>query len=184
MYYNSEPVWHNAKPFFTYQAPQNVKSWIVERGSLTQRLLKSCDDFRVEVFDEFWGKPDLSEQIQLQQSNNKLCFIREVHLFCGDEPAVFARTVIPQNTLKGELQKLTKLGTQSLGSVLFDNNHIQRGEIQSCRVNKSHHIYHQALCYSHFFDRQVWGRRSPFYLKNKPLLVSEYFLPVIEKYSL
>jgi len=184
MHYTPEQVWHPAQPFFTHKIPNALRSWLSDRGSLTQRLISRCENFQVTVFDEYWAKPNRSELELLQLSNNKLCFIREVHLFCGEEPAVFARTVIPQNTLRGELQKLTQLGAQPLGAVLFANNNIRRGIIQTSCTNKQHEIYHQALCYSHFYDKQVWGRRSPFYLGNKPLLVSEYFLPVIEKFSL
>lgn len=179
-----EPVWHAAKPFFTHQVPKNLKSLVIDRGSLTQRLQSQCETFRVQVFDQYWAKPAYSEQKLLSLSQAQFSFIREVHLLCDDEPAVFARTVIPQTTLRGELQKLTQLGTQPLGAVLFANNHVQRGVMQSCCVKSHHEIYQQALCYSHFFDKQIWGRRSPFYLGNKPLLVSEFFLPVIEKFSL
>ena len=184
MQLRSEPVWRLAKPFFTHQVPKNLKSWLLDRGSLTQRLQSQCDAFRVQVFDQYWAKPTFSEQKLLNLPHAELCFIREVHLFCDDEPAVFARTVIPQDTLRGELQKLTQLGTQPLGAVLFANHQIQRGVLQSCCVKSHHEIYQQALCHSHFFDKQIWGRRSPFYLDNKPLLVSEFFLPVIEKFSL
>lgn len=180
----TEPAWRSNSPFFKNQAPINVRHWLADQGSLTQSLLyASHGNFHVEIFDQYWARPFFSEQKILQLKNSELVFIREVHLYCYNQAVVFARTVIPQNTLKGELQKLTQLGNRPLGAVLFANHKIQRGEMQTARITPNHALYNIALYHSEIEDIFIWGRRSVFYLTDKPLLVSEIFLPGIEHFK-
>ncbi|HFE38971.1 MAG TPA: chorismate lyase, partial [Gammaproteobacteria bacterium] len=94
-----------------------------------------------------------------------------------------ARSVIPDHTLHGELQKLTRLGSKPLGAVLFANKHINRGAIEIGRVSRGHQLHRTALMFSPEKPRQVWGRRSLFYITRHPLLVNEFFLPQIQPKS-
>jgi len=177
----AEPAWRDNQPFFKNQAPIKVRHWLVDQGSLTQRLINACHgNFYVQIFDEYWAKPFYSEQTTLGINTGELAFIREVHLFCDSQAVVFARTVIPQSTLKGELQKLTRLGERPLGAVLFSNQKIHRGQMQVARIDSQHAVYDAALYDTDIADIPIWGRRSVFNLVDKPLLVSEIFLPSIE----
>jgi len=178
--------WKKAHSFFITSAPKKLQRWLTDRHSLTRRLICACQlqnsQFQVRVHHEAWAKPQLNESRLLNMKNGELGFIRQVHLYCGETPWVYARTVIPQSTLHGELQKLTNLGTQPLGAVLFANRHIMRSDIEIAKITRRHNLYNVAVEKSNTdkfnkLSREIWGRRSVFTIGSKPLLVSEIFLP-------
>ncbi len=105
--------------------------------------------------------------------------IRQVHLVCNDQPWVFARTVIPFTTLRGPLRHLVRLGTRPLGAVLFADPHMRRDELEMACIGTDLSLFQRAITSPG--EACVWGRRSVFYLRNRPLLVSEIFLPGIPK---
>ena len=171
-----EPIWHPATAFFSRRAPAQFQNWLTDRDSLTQQLISHCQgQFCVKVLRQYWQRPFSSEYHQLGLKHGNTAFIREVHLYCDQQPWVFARTVIPTETLRGELQKLTQLGAQPLGAVLFSNHSIKRAPLEIARFNSKSAMYNEAHINS-AHHQDIWGRRSLFYLGNKPLLVNELFL--------
>ena len=175
-----DPIWHSTTPFFINRAPHFLRSWITDRESLTKRLIRCCSGkFNVAVFSQSWAPATLSESKKLNIPYKQTVFIREVHLFCDQKALVYAKTIIPIATLRGEMQKLTQLGAQPLGAVLFANKQIRRDIIETTKITADNSIYKNALLYSEHKDSTIWGRRSLFYLADKPLLVNEIFLPDI-----
>lgn len=144
--------------------PAHWRPWLCERGSLTQQLRIASDgEFEVELIHLSWEHPTLEEAALLDIPVRQRALIREVHLLGKGIPWVFARSVIPSETLKGPDRRLLLLGNRSLGSLLFSDPAIRRGDIEVSRQ-----LHDNQLC---------WARRSMFYLKQGPLLVSEVFLP-------
>jgi len=180
MRYKQEPAWQTSRFFFKNSAPKNRQHWLVNKHSLTQLLTCTClkqqDNFQVKLINETWAKPQRSEAHLLGMKPNELGFVRQVYLCCGNTPWVYARSVIPQSTLHGELQKLTKLGNQPLGAVLFANRHISRGSIEIAKLTKKHTMFDTATRQTATPTDTIWGRRSVFTIADKPLLVSELFL--------
>jgi len=164
--------WRNrAQSFYSDLSPQ-VADWLFDPSSLTARLIRQCNGrFSVRVLDEAYGMARLSEQRILKMHNRETALIREVHLLCDGHPLVYARTVIPASTLTGAQKRLARLGDKPLGAVLFADKSMQRDEVQIARLKP-----HQVKLNSNE-PSDIWGRRSVFRLSNKPLLVSEYFLP-------
>lgn len=195
MSYKFEPTWNKGQSFFKNAAPKKLQNWLIDRNSLTRLLTCAClkqqEKFRVDVFHEAWEKPLLSESKLLGMRSNELAFVRQVHLYCGDTPWVYARTIIPGSTLHGELQKLTNLGSQPLGAVLFANKHISRDTIQIAKLTRTHTIFSTAIMHNPLVVtsaptsavKNIWGRRSVFRVAGKPLLVSEFFLPDLPDYQ-
>ncbi len=183
MRYKQEPSWREAHSFFKNTAPKELQNWLTGRGSLTRRIICACNQspkntgFRVAVIHQAWEKPSLSEAKLLGMKSNELGFVRQVYLYCGKQPWVYAKTVIPRATLHGELQKLTSLGTQPLGEILFANRHISRDAIQIANITQNHTLFNVATAKSTVTAISIWGRRSVFTIAEKPLLVSEIFLP-------
>lgn len=180
--YQAPLVWRKNHPFFKNNAPQKLQNWLTGPESLTQALTCTCTErFSVQVLQEGWQKPTINESRTLNLAPNTLAFVRQVHLLCGSQPWVYARTVIPQKTLKGELQKLTHLGTQPLGAILFSHQLIHRSDIELTKIKATHKTHGTAMTYSPQTRKAIWGRRSLFYVANKPLIVNEIFLPEIKK---
>ncbi|MCG8668577.1 MAG: chorismate lyase [Pseudomonadales bacterium] len=176
---------HNLLKTFNFQGiprfkvPREYRTWLFDPGSLTKKLvLASNGDFRVEVLRQYHGPITVEEQLALASEARCLPFIREVQLICNGEPWVFARTVIPRVTEAGPGRYLTRLGTKPLGVALFNDPNISRGAIHVKRI-KGHHLQLENVPGS----TDIWGRHSSFYLHNKPLLVSEYFLPNCPMYA-
>lgn len=93
---------------------------------------------------------------------------------------MFARTVLPQHTLTGKHKQLARLKSRSLGSVLFKDPDMRRGSFEFASLSAGDtdfDILHDTLTLQ---TTTLWARRSIFTLKEKPLLLTEIFLPDIE----
>jgi len=152
---------------------------MTDEGSLTQRLKNYCPNrFTVRVLDEQWTRPDHSEAKLLHIPRSQKVLLRQVHLLCGDQLCVYARSVIPLVTLQGKHRRLLYLGNKPLGEYLFSSPNLERSRIEWGQLLPGSSLYAVAMD-NHSSDRSVWGRRSLFYIDKKPLLVSEFFLPVL-----
>jgi chorismate--pyruvate lyase len=141
---------------------------------LTAKLIKlSHGEFRVQVLQQVRARASRSEALALGIGFHKLCLVREVILRGHDRPWVFARSVLPLSSLTGALYHLRKQGTRPLGAFLFSQPHLKRSPIALGLISRHHTYLPKTLA----GDTPVWGRRSIFSLDNKPLLVSEVFLP-------
>ena len=173
-----EPVWYFARELRHGFVPAEMVDWLLDPGSLTARLIKVCPGrFQVRVLSQTWRAPLHNEIKRLGMRQRQMSFIREVYLYCDDQPWVFARTVIPRKTLRGKQKHLAHLGSRPLGAVLFADPHMHRDEIEVTCLRASEQLYYKAVAALADRPARIWGRRSVFYLNNKPLLVNEIFLP-------
>jgi len=175
-----EPVWRSHNVLMSHSVPAEIASWLFDQGSLTRRILLHCKkQFRVEVLSQKWQRPMLNEAIRLGVHPEHHALIREVLLYCGDTPWVFARSVLPRKTLTGRRRFLGKLGNRPLGEILFSDPNIQRDALEIAQIKKGQRMFRCATGCLNEPPDFVWGRRSVFYLHKKPLLVNEVFLPSI-----
>ncbi len=177
------PTPQTARWFLPSQALKNridpeALAWLSDEGSLTARLKQRCPDaFSVRVLDETWQRPDPSEARLLGIPLTQKVLLRQVHLLCGEELCVYARSVIPLTTLQGRHRRLQHLGDKPLGEYLFAQPHLKRARIEWSRLTPESTLYRRAL--PEGGEQPVWGRRSLFLIDRKPLLVAEFFLPVL-----
>jgi chorismate--pyruvate lyase len=173
--------WHPHRQFLRNRIPCDVRAWLLDPDSLTKRLQQNCgNDFHVRVFAQSWHKPALDEALALGIRYDRWAWLREVHLYCADTPLVFARTVIPRRTLTGHERRLASLGAQPLGAALFADPDMTRNVVELARIPRGSELFDIAVHVLARKPREIWGRRSVFYLGKKPLLVSEIFLPPIK----
>lgn len=159
--------------------PQPSAGWrrcLLDAGSLTERLLTGGGRFRVEVLQQRWQYPSISERDQLQLSSRRLVLVREVLLWVDDAPRIYGRTVIPSTSLTGPLRHLRQLNDQSLGTQLFRHPGLRRGPFQLTRIDPSCQLPATVARYCTGAP-WLWGRRSEFSLQERRLLVGEIFLP-------
>jgi chorismate--pyruvate lyase len=141
---------------------------------LTQKLVeKSQGDFHVEVLKQSIQAVHFSERQALGIASRQWAVVREVILYGQQLAWVYARTVIPLATLHGPLRRLHYLGNKPLGEQLFTDPSMQREPMQIAQIQA------QQLPPALALNQATWGRRSVFRLANKPLLVSEIFLPAL-----
>jgi len=162
--------------------PSEISDWLFDAGSLTRRLQTRCPGpFKVQLLRQFHSRPGLSERRVLAIPDHQRALIREVVLRVGNTPVVFARTVVPMSTLSGAQRRLAHLGENPLGAMLFADPNMSRTPMQVARISQGQSLYASAVTCLDEQPECVWGRRSVFFLGNKPLLVSEIFLPAIDR---
>lgn len=172
----SNTRWRRYRVFHKRRIPACNLDWLLEPGSLTQRLIQTCGcrPFRVKVLGENYRYAALDEALALGVPNGTRVVVREVQLLCNETPWVYARSLIPVTSLEGRLRRLKRQGSRSLGATLFADPGLQRGPLEICRVDAG-----EVPADAESKNAEIWGRRSIFYVQDRPLLVSEYFLPAL-----
>ena len=131
--------------------------------------------FRVELLSQRIERPSLDEIKALELSYGDSALVREVRLYCRDNPVVYARTVIPLSTLTGPQRSYGNLGNRPLGAMLFADKTMKRDEVMVSSLLPGSVLHVK----TGVTGDVVWGRRSVFRVGGKPLLVSEYYLPAL-----
>jgi chorismate lyase len=175
-------VWEHPYHWQYRQLPEQLRSWLLNETSITQRLRALCvKQFQVKVLTQRWQYPLLDEAPLLDIPLRQYARVREVYLCCEDQPWIFGRTVIPASTLRGKYRYLMGLGNRPLGSVLFSHHSVRRCDLQLAYLRPKAPLYHLATSILDKTPPLLSARRSMFYLDDKPLLVTEVFLPHILK---
>lgn len=157
------PSWSGRPHQPRFATPDPWRSWLFDAGSLTARLKALAPaDFAVEPIFQGFAKPSFIEQQEMQIGTQEAVWVREVRLNLAGQTLVYARTAIPLQTLTGAERRLMQLGSRSLGSYLFTQPSLKRSALKAspCPANEL---------------GLTWSRRSIFYLRQKPLMVSEAF---------
>lgn len=178
--YAREPQWLPRRCLRQGSVPTELRSWLFDPGSLTRRVQAACGArFRVELLEQQWRRPHPEELRRLRLRPGVRALVRHVFLSCGEQPWVFARTVVPRATLSGGERQLARLGTRPLGAVLFADPGLERHAMEYAAVGGRYRSYAPVAAAAPELDEGIWGRRSLFCLRGKPLLVSEFFLPAL-----
>ncbi|WP_340611934.1 chorismate lyase [Xenorhabdus bharatensis] len=146
--------------------PESILDWLMEVGSMTRRFEQHCYHVTVTPFREcFITAEELGDESEHLPISEKY-WLREIILFGDNIPWLLGRTVIPKETLTGPDKKLVDVGTVPLGRYLFSGNNLTRDYIQIG------------------IQGQRWARRSLLRLSEKPLLLTEVFLPESPAYKM
>lgn len=142
--------WHTDEKML--RAP--LQDWLLHTDSLTQKLQQICPHLRVEILREGWA------QSANFAGNPTACWLREVQLYCGDKPWIFAQTLLPKQTIEQVAQAVPTLGEQPIGLWLFAQNP-------------------ERLSLEWRQDREtgLYARRSRLRVKGYELEIRELFLP-------
>ncbi len=155
------------------------RRWLQDRGSLTRRIQSCCDDFRVQRVYQAMSTVNDDERRVMGIRQGELGLVREVYLYCGDSPVVFAHSVVARKDLRGAWRGLNGLGNKSLGTVLFTNPKIKRTPLVFKKLSAGHVLFEHACRRLSSVPSELWARRSLFTLHGQSILVTEVFLPAI-----
>ena len=129
--FSDQLIWRQPRMAKICQVPAELRNWLLDSGSLTKRLQQASDNqFSVQVLNQSVQLPNLSERRALGLAPRRLALIREVLLFGRGVPWVFARSVIPLQTLTGRLRKLRHLDNRPLGALLFSDPTMTREPLE------------------------------------------------------
>jgi len=160
----------------TDKLDDNLKDWLLDRQSLTKRLIASSERFRVQVLGQqvtTCAPHEANEDIAVGEA----VIAREVLLFCDEIPHVFARSLLPLRSLTGNQSELSRLGNESLGQVLFNHPDLKRKCIEVANFDANVQFPTILKHFNLAATKWLWGRRSVFVIEQKPLMVAEVFLP-------
>lgn len=175
----SRQRWYRRNQLFNHPINPTLVPWLFDASSLTARMVGLCGkDFSVRVISQQWQVLDAEEASAMALNNVRSALVRRVLLCCDNQPLVYARTVIPVATVQGALRRYSNMGNRPLGAMLFSDRTMRREEVQVTVLSASH----EANQYTQM-NEPIWGRRSVFRVSNKPILVSEYFLPELIKHG-
>lgn len=167
--------WRDAQRYLFADIPPLLRPWLLAEGSLTRLLIAaSAGDFRVERVVQEWQRPTLSEARLLELDPSHYALIREVILWGRGKPWVYARSVIPSHSLRGNLRRLRRLHNSSLGALLFRFPQLQRTPFELARIDTN--ILSVPLRASSAANNTLWARRSRFSIDDRALIVGEIFL--------
>lgn len=154
--------------------------WLFAAGSLTRHLIEaSGGDFRVQILRQEWAHPCPHEAQILDIKPHQICMLREVLLICRGKPWVYARSLLPESSLRGKLRFLRKLDDRPLGALLFSEPSMRKGVQEFAQLDTQSLPPPGAIPTT----AKAWGRRSVYFLHQRPLLVAEVFLPAIAEAS-
>ena len=154
-----------------------LASWLCETGSLTARCQRNSQEFRVRLLRYEKGQALADEGLRPNRSRHP-AWVREVALECDGVPVIFAHTTL-STASKGRLSRwLARLGSNSLGSLLFTHPGFRRGNIEFRRLDKRHPLFRRAADLGATGDT-LWARRSLHRLGAQQVLVTEVFLPAL-----
>jgi chorismate--pyruvate lyase len=157
-----------------------LRSWLTEPGSLTARCQALCASFTVKLLHYGFAR-----SLEGEAGIGKQVRIREVLLACDGVPVIFAHTLLCNAVSRNASGRglvfrwLARLGSRSLGSLLFSHPGFVRGEIEYCRLDSRHPLFYRVAPYAPL-EKTLWARRSRHRLGDQAVLVTEVFLPAIE----
>lgn len=159
-----------------------MRDWLTDRSSLTTKLMAHSDQFRVQrlhqrhalcLADEY-AAIGLSRRLQVQE--------RDVLLRCDGRPTVLGHTVLSLTATTSEWPFFGTLGERSLGTTLFGDPLVARGQLHFARLYQGHPLV-QRMCEAvgvRRFPTPLFARRSTFRRKSGVMLVTEVFFPEID----
>ncbi len=154
------------------------RPWLINCGSLTDRLRERCAAFSVELVFQEPRRATRDERF-LAGGRGERALVREVFLRCGRTRVVFAHSVTRLASLRGAWRGLARLGARPLGAVLFADPRVRRRPLRYRKLGPRDELHARACVAAGRRLPALWARRSLFTLGKSPILVTEIFLPEI-----
>lgn len=158
-----------------------MRRWLTDKVSLTIKLMARSKRFRVQRLRQRRGLCLADEHAAVGLRRRAQIREREVLLRCDDEPVVFAHTVVPLGANASDWPFFSSLGERSLGTTLFGDPRVERGELQFARLRPQHPLVRRAAAATGrpLPAAPLYARRCLYKRRHGLLLVTEVFLPSI-----
>jgi len=105
--------------------------------------------------------------------------VREVLLVADGVPVVFAHSITAPASLRGAWRALGRLGERPLTATLFGDRRVMRGPLAFRALDERHPLHRRVAELGLELPARLWARRSQFLRHDRPLLVTEVFLPAV-----
>ena len=162
-----------------------MRDWLATPGSLTARLVAHSRQFRVQKLRQ---EPSLclaDEAAAIGLHRSQRVWEREVLLRCDGRPVVYGHTVVPMSASANDWPLFSALGERSLGTTLFYDPLVQRGQLEFARIRPGHPLLARLRAALKGdgvqSDATYYARRCLYRRRQGLLLVTEVFLPAVLK---
>jgi chorismate--pyruvate lyase len=171
-------LWMPAERLGQLSMDARIRSWLIGKGLLTQRMKAVCGErFSLRLVDQWTGLLDIAHQSALRSQDNAGLF-RDVEMFHGETVWVFAQTIVPDSTLCSH-PWLAELGDSALGETLSGLSGMERGSYEYAWLPVNAAATVRALRDAELKPAGLWARRSRVSLRGSPMLIQELFLPAM-----
>ena len=134
---------------------------ISSRIRLNSKSSFANEDFELSLIRDEIDKVDEIDKKYLDNEVGDIK-VREVILLGNKIPKVYAKSLIPVNTIENGFSKLGSLGTKPLGDILFEKNIFNKIEVVYSTFSNEISIF--------------WGRKTKYLVRSLPFSVMEIFL--------
>jgi chorismate lyase len=165
-------AWRSAPPAH----PHLLRAWLTDRGSLTSRIVAHFSRFNLVRLEQDLQRPTRDERRELGLRSHELAVVREVILRDGERPLIFAHSVAARRDLRGAWRGLSRLGQRPLAEMLFNDPNVTRLPMEYKKIDARHALFRRAKQVVAIDAHTLWARRSVFWKRGRPLLVTEIFL--------
>ena len=160
--------------------PAEMRHWLVDRVSLTVKLLACSRQFRVQRIRQSRGMSLADEHAAVRLPRRVQVREREVLLRCDERPVVYAHTIVPLAANASDWPFFGTLGERSLGTTLFGDPRVWRGAMEYARLHAQHPLaLRAAAVLGKELNGPLFARRCLYKRGKGLLLVTEIFLPQI-----
>lgn len=176
--------WRVASSWPQNKIPTSLAPVLLDSGSSTQWLRAACGKtLKLKLINQSWKGLINSEYQLLKIRNRSVALVREVEIKGHGKPWMLARAVFPLSTLTGKTKFLLKqLDDRPLGELLFQDPNLMRSEFELSLLDLATCEYPFVREYAKKIKGLQWGRRSIFWYHQKPILLTEIFLPALVAY--
>lgn len=158
--------------------------WLARAGALTEGL-RALGRLELEVLRETVTLASPDECWAMNLPTSQRLHIREVCMHVDQTPCVVARSLLTHQGYSGAWQTVRRLGKRPLADLLYRDRSVTRSHFETARVDRFHPLGTVAARalntttpdITPSWQPPAWARRSVFWRKSEPLLVSECFLP-------
>lgn len=174
-------------------APQAMRYWLTDQRSLTLKLKERCSHFRVQPLTQRPAMPLADEYGEIDLPRRMMAQERDVFLRCDERPMVFGHTIVPLTATTTDWPFFGSLGSRSLGTTLFGDPRVWRGQLEYARLGSRHPLVLRASAalqgesqkespkeWQKELKGPLFARRCLYRRHKGLLLVTEVFLPGIE----
>ncbi|HEY1228494.1 MAG TPA: chorismate lyase [Ramlibacter sp.] len=162
-----------------------MRDWLTTPGSLTARLIAHSRQFRVQKLRQAGNLCLADEAAAIGLARPERVLEREVLLRCDGAPVVYGHTVVPLSATAHDWPLFSALGERSLGTTLFYDPRVKRGQLEFARIRPGHPLLARvqaALAREGLglqSDTVYYARRCVYRRRQGLLLVTEVFLPAV-----
>lgn len=157
--------------------PVLLQPWLDYTESLTDKLRNEAGDAQLDVISQNFIPVSWWDTFVLKITARSV-MQREIVMSAHDNFCWYARTIIPEDTLKANDRLFDRLQQESLGAIIFGNERIKRLSMISYRIDATCIEYYWLDSIIKDDAQSLWARLSMFEIDGlSPFFLIEILLP-------